>query len=59
MNVGDHRVGVVVATRNRFDELLTTLSHLRALPEKPRVIVVDNCSTDGTPKAVSRRFPEV
>jgi hypothetical protein len=42
-------VTVVIATRDRRDELLTTLGHLRALPERPPVIVVDNGSTDGSP----------
>jgi GT2 family glycosyltransferase len=53
------RVSVVIVTRNRLPELFTTLDHLRALPEKPRVVVVDNASTDGTVDAVRRRHPEV
>jgi len=53
------RVAVVVVTRNRLSELLTTLDRLRALPEKPKVIVVDNASSDGTPEAVRRRYPDV
>jgi GT2 family glycosyltransferase len=52
-------VAVVVVTRNRLSELLTTLGHLRALPEKPRTIVVDNASSDGTAEAVGNRYPEV
>jgi GT2 family glycosyltransferase len=56
---GDERVAVVVATRNRLPELLTTLDYLRSLPERPGVVVVDNASTDGTADAVRRRYPEV
>jgi GT2 family glycosyltransferase len=52
-------VTVVIATRNRRDELCTTLDHLVALPEKPPVIVVDNGSTDGSASAVRDRHPEV
>jgi GT2 family glycosyltransferase len=52
-------VAVVVVTRNRLSELLTTLGHLRALPEMPRTIVVDNASSDGTAEAVGNRYPEV
>ncbi len=55
----DGRVAVVVITRNRLGELLVTLGHLSALPERPGIVVVDNASTDGTPGAVRERFPEV
>jgi GT2 family glycosyltransferase len=41
-------VSVVIATRNRGPELLGTLARLRALPERPPIVVVDNGSTDGT-----------
>ena len=47
-------VTVVVATRNRREELLTTL-HRHEAP----VILVDNGSTDGTPAAVRERFPDI
>jgi len=53
------RVAVVVVTRNRRDSLCATLAHLRALPERPRVVVVDNASTDGTAAAVRGRYPDV
>lgn len=55
----DPRVSVVIATRNRACELLTTLERLRDLPERPHIVVVDNASTDGTPETVRRRYPEV
>ncbi|WP_190233001.1 glycosyltransferase family 2 protein [Streptomyces avicenniae] len=52
-------VSVVIATRDRRDELLRTLERLTALPERPPVVVVDNGSRDGTPAAVAARFPAV
>ena len=48
------RVTVVVATRNRWDDLR------RSLPLHPRpVVLVDNASSDGTPERVARTFPDV
>jgi GT2 family glycosyltransferase len=52
-------VSVVIATRDRRDELLHTLARLSELPERPPVIVVDNGSTDGGPEAVRAAFPDV
>lgn len=54
----DERISVVVITHNRRDELQRTLERLAALPEQPRVVVVDNASSDGTadgPLAASGR----
>ncbi|MGY1640982.1 glycosyltransferase family 2 protein [Geodermatophilus sp. SYSU D00703] len=55
----DPRVAVVVITHQRREELLLALERLTDLPERPRVVVVDNGSTDGTAAAVAERFPEV
>ncbi|MDX6593707.1 MAG: hypothetical protein QOJ13_2903 [Gaiellales bacterium] len=55
----EHGVSVVIATRNRRDELLRTLGQLSALPERPRLIVTDNGSTDGTAEAVLDAYPNV
>ncbi len=45
-------VTVVVITRNRAASLLTTLARLRALPEAPEIVVVDNGSSDETAAAI-------
>lgn len=55
----DPRVAVVVITHQRREELLLALSRLRELPEQPRVVVVDNGSTDGTAEAVRAGHPWV
>lgn len=55
----DPRVAVVIVTRNGGRRLARSLPHLLSLPERPRVIVVDNASTDGTVAAVRARFPGV
>jgi GT2 family glycosyltransferase len=56
---GVPRVSVAIATRNRREQLLATLARLRALPERPPVLVADNASTDGTAAAVRERHPDV
>jgi GT2 family glycosyltransferase len=49
----------VILTHDRAEELARTLEHMRHLPEQPRVVVVDNASTDGTVARISRGHPEV
>ena len=56
---GEAPTTVVIATRDRRDSLLHTLDRLRDLPEEPPVVVVDNGSADGTPRAVRRRHAGV
>jgi GT2 family glycosyltransferase len=52
-------VGVVIATRDRRQDLLAVLDRLSSLPERPPVLVADNGSSDGGPAAVRARHPEV
>jgi N-acetylglucosaminyl-diphospho-decaprenol L-rhamnosyltransferase len=44
----DERISVVMITHNRGDQIRIALEHLLALPERPRLIVVDNGSSDET-----------
>jgi GT2 family glycosyltransferase len=57
--VTDSRVGVVVITHERREEALATVGRLLELPERPRVVLADNGSTDGTAGAVRERYPSV
>ncbi|MBE1876568.1 glycosyltransferase family 2 protein [Myceligenerans pegani] len=52
MEPEDDRVTVVVATRNRREDLLASLPRHRS-----RVFLVDNASTDGSPGAVAAARP--
>jgi GT2 family glycosyltransferase len=52
-------VGIVIATRNRRDDLLGTLRRLAASDPDSPVVVVDNGSDDGTPDAVRTEHPHV
>lgn len=56
---GRPSVAVVIATRNRRRSLCASLRGLVALPARPRIVVVDNGSTDGTAAAVRAQFPSV
>ena len=56
--VSEPRVSVVVATRDRRESLLRSLSRLD-VPGGPPVVVVDNASSDGTAEAVAAAHPRV
>jgi len=53
------RCTIVIATYNRRRVLAATLRRLRALPESPPIVVVDNGSRDGTARLVRREAPDV
>lgn len=55
----DARVGCSILTYNRVDEVSRTVERMLSLPEQPRIVVVDNGSTDGTPATLTRRFPMI
>ena len=47
-SAGKSRISLVVLSYDRAKQLLVTLAHATALPEKPPVIDVDNGSRDGS-----------
>ena len=53
------RISIVMITRNRAGDIRTALRHLLSLPEKPRILVVDNGSTDRTVEVVRRVDPAI
>lgn len=55
----DPRVSVVMITHDRRDEAIGCVRKILALPERPRVVVVDNGSRDGTSAALGRVHPQV
>jgi GT2 family glycosyltransferase len=48
-----------MSNSNRRDEVLASLDRLTRLPERPRIVIVDNASVDGTAAAVAKRYPQV
>ena len=53
-------VSLVISVWNRKDDLRENLAAIREQTVAPdQVIVVDNCSSDGTPEMVIEEFPEV
>ena len=58
--MGDGTVSLVISVWNRKDDLRENLLAIRAQTRPAEeVIVVDNCSHDGTPEMVRSEFPEV
>jgi GT2 family glycosyltransferase len=55
----DPRTACVIITYNRVNSVLQSLKQLARLPERPRIVLVENGSTDGTAAVVSARFPDV
>lgn len=55
----NRRISVVMITRNRRAQVIASLRHLTALPDRPPIVLVDNNSTDGTVELVTRLFPGV
>jgi GT2 family glycosyltransferase len=52
-------LSLIILSRNRKDELISTLLRSSASKDRPQIIVVDNASGDGTAEEVSSRFPDV
>jgi glycosyltransferase involved in cell wall biosynthesis len=48
-----------IVTRNRREEVLRAVASAVAQEGDVEVLVLDDCSTDGTPEAIARAFPQV
>jgi glycosyltransferase involved in cell wall biosynthesis len=55
----NHSLSLIILTRNRCEELLTTLSSLKSQDTDFELVVVDNGSSDGTPERVREFWPGV
>jgi GT2 family glycosyltransferase len=58
-NTSEERVAVVIITMNGRMRIARTLRNLSSLPEAPKIVVVDNGSSDGTAAMVESAFPQV
>lgn len=50
---------VVITTKNRLEDLRKAVASALAQTVRPEVFVADDASTDGTPEAIAKEFPEV
>lgn len=57
--MSDERISVVMITHNRGNQIRIALEHLLEMPERPRLIVVDNGSCDETADAARSLGPQV
>jgi len=57
--MGELKVTVVIATKNRKEDLQRALTSCLAQTMKPEIIVMDDGSTDGTMEMVRKEFPTV
>lgn len=54
------KFALLIATKNRVDDLLTTLSNCSSLAGKDcEIVVFDDGSTDGTSQRVAEKFPQI
>jgi GT2 family glycosyltransferase len=54
------KISVVIVTRNRKDDLIRTIqAYKRQTYPYKEIVVVDNCSSDGTKKTIPALFPDV
>jgi glycosyltransferase involved in cell wall biosynthesis len=49
----------LIVTRNRKDEVIRAIRSAVEQEGSPEILVLDDGSTDGTPEAIEREFPEV
>jgi GT2 family glycosyltransferase len=57
--MSDPRVALVILTHDRLAEVRRSVHRALALPERPRIVVVDNASSDGTAVHLTREFPRI